>query len=113
MRAIPPTCERIKRCCSTSAWPGSHHAAAAAAAGEGFAAWADMGALTSLSLQNGVSLTDAGLACLARLPALRSLNLKGCRALSDAGLAALQPLSRLEHLRLQVGLHVWPGTEWC
>ena len=70
-------------------------------AGKGFGTWQLTG-LTSLSLQNGSSLSDQGLAALTQLDSLRCLNLKGCRSLSDAGLASLPALSRLSRLRLQV-----------
>ena len=70
-------------------------------AGLGFGAWQLTG-LTSLSLQNGSSLSDVGLAAVARLASLRLLNLKGCRNLTDAGVTCLPGLHRLSNLRLQV-----------
>ncbi len=73
-------------------------------AGEGFAGWAGMAHLTSLSLQNASMVSDAGCCAIARITSLRTLNLKNCPALTDDCLAALTPLERLCHLRLQVHL---------
>ena len=76
-------------------------------AGGGFSTW-QLTCLTSLSLQNGGSLSDCGLAAVAQqLSSLRCLNLKGCRAVTDAGLAFLSGLTCLSRLRLQVQQLQW------
>ena len=71
-------------------------------AGTGFGTWS-LASLTSLSLQNGTSLSDDGLAAISQhLSSLRCLNLKGCRGLNDSGLAHLSKLTCMSRLRLQV-----------